>query len=125
MNSPPAPTASRISVARGREGHGAVFAHDPDGGDAHEFVLLDPPQTGEVEVLGSGLLAYRASANYAGPESFSVLVTDDGDPPLSGVVTVEVDVLEVIESHAPGGCNSAPAHAPWWPAWLALAGRRR
>jgi hypothetical protein len=112
-NLPPAPTAEPIEVSAGSSAETVVAPNDPDPDDTHTFAVASPPAHGEVTVEADGVARYRADAGYEGPDSFTIAVTDDGDPNLTGEVVVAVMVL-------PGGCGGCGASDGRGSALLAL-----
>ena len=128
-NRVPVPTAEAITVVQGATATTTVEPNDPDGGDSHVYAVLVAPAEGEAGAGAGGTISYDAPEDYEGDDSFEVVVTDDGDPPESGVVVIEVSVVGRDGEDGTGGCGctGAPAAAlgPWGLALLGLSGLRR
>jgi MYXO-CTERM domain-containing protein len=92
-NLAPAPTADPIEVKTGGRAVTIVLPNDPDPGDSHTYAITVAPEHGSATIAADGTAVYVASADHEGPDSFTVVVTDDGDPSLSGEVVVAVTVL--------------------------------
>ncbi|MFT4623645.1 MAG: hypothetical protein ACI8PZ_002301 [Myxococcota bacterium] len=121
VNRAPLAGTQSLQVARGDQVSVWLDPQDPDIDDQHRFEIDAPPDHGTASVDG-GLLVYRAPSDVIGDVRLTVRVTDDGDPPLSATVVVDVEIVDIDES-APGGCgcSAGAAHGGWLPTWL---GRR-
>ena len=67
--------------------------NDPDAGQIQTFSVSTSPAHGTATVTASGLVTYTPAPGFSGADSFVVTVTDNGTPPLSGTVTIPVNVL--------------------------------
>lgn len=119
-NEAPVPTADDIEVGRSDRGTTQIVAHDPDTDQGHTYAVSIPPDHGAVEISRDGVATYIADGGYKGEDRFTVRVTDDGVPPLSGEVLVKVNVSGC-------GCQSVPGAASGgiFAALGLLIGRRR
>ncbi len=94
-----------------------VLFSDADAADSHVLSLGLEPIHGRFAINGDGLVEYTADADYEGADSFTVEVTDDGLPALTG--TTEVDITVVPASGC--GCRSSSgASGGLWLLLLAL-----
>ncbi len=105
-NAPPVPTAGPIDAESGSDGTTQVLANDPDAGDTHTYAIGDAPLEGTAEVAPDGLVTYHAPDGYAGEDTFTVVVTDSGDPNASGSVTILATVVDA------GGCGCRASSTP-------------
>ena len=92
-NRQPMPTAPSISTPQNTPGTSTVSPNDPDAGQIQTFSISTPPANGTATVTASGLATYTPAPGFSGNDSFVVTVTDNGTPPLSGTVTIPVNVL--------------------------------
>jgi uncharacterized repeat protein (TIGR01451 family) len=72
---------------------------DPDG-NVTRASAGSPPRSGGVAVQPDGTVVYTPVPGYAGRDSFSTIVCDDGDPELcaSGTAVVEVSPIATADS---------------------------
>ena len=92
-NQAPAPTAPGISTPQNMPGTSTVSPNDPDAGQIQTFSVSTSPAHGTANVTPSGVVTYIPTTGFSGADSFAVTVTDNGTPPLSGTVTIPVNVL--------------------------------
>ncbi len=94
-NQAPEPTAQDVETFINTAETIRVAPNDPDTDDTHIFTISLPPENGTAEVVDqeAGLVTYTPEPDFAGPDDFEVRVTDDGDPPRSGVVLIDVTVI--------------------------------
>ena len=92
-NRPPVPTAPGITTLQNMPGTSTVSPNDPDAGQTQTFSVSTPPAHGTASVIASGVVTYTPAPGFSGADSFVVTVTDNGTPPLSGTVTIPVNVL--------------------------------
>ena len=116
LNRTPTLEAPAFSVKAGSTGQVQIELTDPNPTDQHRFTLLDAPAHGRAAVTQTGLLYYSASPIPSPPQTLSVHVVDDGEPPLEAVVEVTVHILH--SGHIARGCATSPT--PTAPAWLFL-----
>jgi endonuclease G len=109
-NRAPEPVADPVRLAQGETTSAWVHPNDPDEEDSHTWEVLDPPIHGTAAFLPDGELRYTANSEYVGEDGFTVLVTDDGQPPLSAPVEVRVDVLPIFVER--GTCACAGTGGP-------------
>jgi alkaline phosphatase D len=95
-NTAPSPTAPTITIAQDMSGTIQISAGDPDAGQRHTFTITTQPANGTATVDIEGLLTYTPEAGFVGSDSVGVTVMDDGEPPLSGTVTITVMVIPNI-----------------------------
>lgn len=92
-NIAPEPAAQEIEVEAGETASTAVAPNDPDAADSHSYSIAVAPEYGELTVHDDGTVEYHADGDYEGPDTFTIAVTDDGAPNLTGQVQVNVTVL--------------------------------
>ena len=120
-NRAPQPAPLSLVVEAGGSVPVEVEALDPNLDDQHTTTLSHPPAIGSVRITPSGGLRYHAPQATIGTTSFRLDVTDDGDPPLTGTVQVEVSVIEPLEVAA--GCLGGGR--AWLFVWPIFLWRRR
>jgi hypothetical protein len=103
VNHAPAPTALGISTPQNTPGTSQISANDPDADQVQTFSVTTPPGHGVATVSPSGLATYTPAPGFSGPDSFAVTVTDNGTPPLSGIVTIAVTVQRLFGTDASVG----------------------
>lgn len=119
---PPAPQADPIH-ATSAGGTSEIDPQDPDGG-AHTFEIVDGPSHGTATVNTDGKVEYTPDADYVGPDSVTVRVTDDGTPkypksaPSSATLEIPIDVTSC-------GCSTTTRASSAWSLALVLAMLRR
>jgi len=127
-NRPPEPSADPLRLGQGETASAWVDPNDPDAGDDHTWEVTVPPVHGTAEMLVAGEVRYTADTDYVGEDRLTVLVTDDGQPPLSAAVDVVVDVIPVRLEQGPCGCGGSTAPVggllPLWLVTLAVRRRR-
>ncbi|MDP4270063.1 MAG: Ig-like domain-containing protein, partial [Bacteroidota bacterium] len=89
VNDAPIATATPITTPEDTPINGTVTATDVDG-DALTFSKATDPTHGTVVVNADGTYTYTPNANYNGPDSFSVTVSDGNGGTHTVVVTVKV-----------------------------------
>jgi hypothetical protein len=102
-NRAPVPTALGISTPQHTPGTSQISANDPDAGQVQTFSVTPPPGHGLATISPSGLATYTPALGFSGPDSFAVMVTDNGTPPLSGTVTIAVTVRRLFGTDASVG----------------------
>ncbi len=70
-----------------------VAPNDPDAGNTHSYSITTAPLHGTASVSATGLVSYTPAANYSGPDSLVVRVTDQSGA--FGQVTLAVTVAAV------------------------------
>ncbi len=95
VNNAPAPTAPDLVTVAGMPGTSQVVPNDPDAGQTHTFAITTAPATGTATVDAHGLVTYTPAAGFVGATSLVVTVTDDGNPPRSGAVTLTMTINAV------------------------------
>lgn len=91
-NSPPVPSALNIEIESDQIGFSNIDVYDPDTEDVHQFSILSPPMNGTASVDSFGLLTYTPSENFYGKDSITINVQDDGTPPLTTAISINVDI---------------------------------
>jgi len=113
INRPPRAEISPIHTGM----NAPILAHidltDPNPEDLHHIEVETPPLQGAVLLGPAGELLYRPAYGFTGLDPFTLRVTDDGLPPLSTTVAVDVRV------HAPhagqtAGCSHTQAPVGGW-----------
>jgi MYXO-CTERM domain-containing protein len=92
-NFAPEPSAQAIEVEAGDTASTSVAANDPDVGDTHTYSIAVGAEHGELTLHDDGTVEYHARDDYEGPDTFTIAVTDNGAPNLTGQVQVNVTVL--------------------------------
>ena len=89
-----APTTEPISLhtTAGATVSANLHVSDPNADDVHTFSLGRAPAHGTVEITPDGMITFRADDDYDGPDSFEVIVSDTGIPPLQATAPVTVTV---------------------------------
>ncbi len=108
-NAEPEPTIRRIEVEAGREGGARIEPNDPDPDDSHVYEVVEPPEHGSMRVNEKGWVVFEADRGdeAVGPDWALVEVTDDGSPPMTAEVEVQIEILERT-----CGCSSRGGAAP-------------
>lgn len=100
-NKAPLSGSLALSVDAGSTVSALMVVRDEDEGQNHTFSVQTAPQHGEVTVDADGRAHYTASSDYKGDDTFVIAITDDGEPNMTGTITVAVTVNE-----PPSGCQS-------------------
>ncbi|MEQ1566275.1 MAG: trypsin-like serine protease [Myxococcota bacterium] len=128
-NVAPHPYADVVEVGLGGIGSVQVDPGDAEPDQGHTFAVVAPPADGDASVDADGVFTFDAAGASPGWRAVAVEVTDDGDPPRSGVVEVQVHVLpgEPGAPVDPGsrGCAHTGSTGVWAWAAAALGSRRR
>ena len=112
-NRSPRPDPTRLTLPAGASAKVVIDPRDPNPQDTHSFRVTARPALGEVQTTAAGDLSYEAPSDARGQTTFTVDITDDGDPPLTGTTRVTVTITEPKPD--PHGCGGG-THA-----WLLLA----
>lgn len=126
-NAPPEPVLAPIETREGQAGTSRVIANDPDEGDRHTFAVVEEPEHGAISFDGADV-TYDPDGGYTGTDSAVIAVTDNGVPPLTAEVDLDVTVLtrkEWRDTHGGCGCASHSPAGAWLLAPLLLLLRRR
>jgi hypothetical protein len=121
-NRAPHPSADAVTAMRGGIAGTWVAANDPDPDDGHSYRIAALPAQGDASVDADGLLLLTVPLDAeAGADTVIVEVTDDGTPPQTGTVTVDVVIPPAPDSGSvdDGGCSTGGA--PGFAAILALS----
>lgn len=94
-NNPPTVEPLALVTTTGTPVTGSLVVGDPDAGDAVTSFRGVPPRSGTAVVAGDGTTTYTPRPGFAGRDSFSVFVCDDGTPQLCTTGTATVDVYPV------------------------------
>ena len=94
VNDPPVVPDYTVATAENTAVSAKVTATDADG-DVLSYSLYTPPANGTAVVNGDGTWTYTPNANYAGPDLFSVLVSDPSGA--TAVSTINITVLAVSD----------------------------
>jgi len=91
-NTAPAPTAPAIRTTQNTPGTSRINPNDSDVGETFTFAITTRPAHGTASVDATGRVTYTPASNFTGSDSLTITVTDNGTPPLSGAVTINVTV---------------------------------
>ncbi len=106
-NKAPDPSADPITVVQGNTANTQVLPQDPNSGDGHSFTISVAPARGSAVVSSEGIAAYTAPDSHEGEDPFEITVTDDGNPPESASIEVQVTVV-ARSGGTDCGCASGP-----------------
>ena len=90
VNRPPLAQNLNLTTNKNTPINGQIVATDPDG-DTLTYALNSPPASGTVTVNPNGSLTYTPNPEFAGTDSFTVLVTDANGATAISTVTVQVN----------------------------------
>ncbi len=108
-NYAPHPAAPDLDAIRGSIAAVRVDPHDPNPDDAHTFRIVEGPSQGGAIVDAAGWVQYVLPLDaVAGSDSVVVEVTDDGEPPQAGAVTIDIAIPEKSGVAPTGGCATTP-----------------
>ena len=65
--------------------------HDPDGDDL-TITVSDGAPNGNITIDSNGVVTYTPTDGYVGPDNFTYVICDDGDPVLCDTATVYITV---------------------------------
>lgn len=104
---PPVAADLSIEVEVGGSASAALIASDPDGDDL-SFAIVDPPTAGTIAALdaATGAFTYQTDSLVAGPDSFTVEVSDGTSPPARATVAVSIVPFVFTGDWALGSVNS-------------------
>jgi len=111
VNHAPVASAPFLHVPQGQSAHIPITASDPDPRDTLTFSLGTPPARGTVTVSPDGQVIYTAGWDGFGNDAFVLLITDDGSPPRSTALRVDVAVIPTVLARGDCGCD-VPGGAP-------------
>ena len=101
-----------------------LTATDPDD-DPLTLDLLEPPLDGDVVIDGL-VVTYTPDPDVRGSDAFTLVLSDDADPPGEAIATVTLSVDTVVEPIDPVdtsppespetecGCDAGAAGTSWW-----------
>ncbi len=114
VNDPPIATAVPITTPQDKPVSGKVTATDADG-DPLTFTKTTDPTYGTVIVNPDGTYTYTPNANYSGPDSFMVTVSDGKGGTsivtVSVMITIEQIALKFYNGITPNGDGNNDV---WW-----------
>ncbi|MDO6705583.1 cadherin-like domain-containing protein [Photobacterium sp. 1_MG-2023] len=73
---------------------GNLKAEDPDG-DVLTFSLVSAPVQGSVQIQPDGQFTYTPITGFTGNDQFTFSVSDGKSPPVSAVVSITIEVLQL------------------------------
>lgn len=93
--------------------NGKLSASDPEGADV-EFILVEQPKYGKVELKPDGTFLYIPHKNKVGQDSFTYIARDDaGNESLPGTVKVKIMKPSQARTFADMEGNTATFEAMW------------
>ncbi len=98
LNLPPAGTAPKLYTVEDTSSNVQISVSDPPGADQpagtqnHTFLITTTPQNGSASVNAAGVVVYTPRTGFAGDDNLVVTVQDNGTPPMSGNVLINVTV---------------------------------
>ena len=92
-NTAPEPTAPLIITTANVPGVSAISVNDSEVNQTHQFAITTAPTNAIAAITTTGVVTYTPGAGFTGTDRLVVTVTDNGSPPLSGTVTIDVRVL--------------------------------
>ncbi|MES2422806.1 MAG: Ig-like domain-containing protein [Pseudomonadota bacterium] len=111
VNDVPVATPAASTTAEDTPVTGTVTASDADGNPL-TFVKATDPANGTVVVNANGTYTYTPNANYFGPDSFTVNVSDGQGGTTTTTVSVTVTPVNDIPVVAPPAPVTTPAGTP-------------
>ncbi len=107
INQPPTLTVPLISTTINTTKTVQIAVNDPDAGQTHTFTINIPAKRGQASVDGTGLVTYIPRTGFTGSDSFHVIVMDNGSPPESIAVTVNVTIVNRAPTASASGITTA------------------
>ncbi len=95
-NHPPTASAPPLVTVEDSDGSTQIAVSDPDSGQQHRFVIINPPTDGTASVDASGRVTYTPNVGFIGDDQLDVEVIDNGALPLSTVVVIDITVSERV-----------------------------
>ena len=98
LNLPPSGTAPKLRTVEDTSGKAQISVTDlpstepPAGTQNHTFLVTTPPQNGTASVSAAGGVVYTPRSGFTGDDSLVVTIQDNGMPPMSGYVLINVTV---------------------------------
>ena len=111
INLPPNAPPIRLTIPQGTSVDIVPAISDPDPSDTHTTLVAEKPLLGRLDGQ-----TYRADVFQLGRDSFSLTVTDDGEPARTIQVPVVIETVPaglVEERVEAGGCSTAPVQTSW------------
>lgn len=87
-------TADPITTTPGTPGMTQVMVTNPNTSRTHTFSIATAPNpdNGTARVEADGTVTYTPEADFTGSDSLVVRVTDNGDPPLTNTISINITV---------------------------------
>ncbi|MGZ3693633.1 MAG: PKD domain-containing protein [Bdellovibrionota bacterium] len=92
-NRAPSGTAPAITVGKNFSKTSQIAVTDPDFWQQRSFIVMKQGSLGSASVSSSGLVTYAAGSTI-GSDSVDILIVDNGNPPLSSVVSIPATVVD-------------------------------
>lgn len=106
---PPVVQPREIEVEAGSTATVTFDIDDPDPGSVHTFARDVDPVNGLIDITPNGEVEYTPNADYEGPDTFSVAISDNDTPRHTATALVAVTVV-------PAGCcqtGGTPTSSFW------------
>jgi hypothetical protein len=88
------PTPRTIVTRVNTPGQTQIKVENPEADRTYRFATTQPTD-GEAEInVETGLLIYTPDTDFIGSDSVVVTVTDDGEPPRSGTIEIDITVTQ-------------------------------
>lgn len=131
LNLPPAGTAPRIFTVEETSAKAQISVTDPSGKDQppaqqnHTYLVTTPPQNGTATVSAAGLVVYTPRTGFTGDDSLVVTIQDNGTPPMSGDVLINVTVEKAFSFSMTAHPNPVrPGHRVFYSITVSNQGKR-
>lgn len=131
LNLPPAGTAPKIYTVENTSATTQITVTDPAGQDQpsgtqnHTFSVTTAPQNGTATVSAAGIVTYTPRTGFAGDDNLIVTIQDNGTPPMSGNVLINVTVEKALSFVMTAHPNPVrPGHRVFYSITISNQGKR-